>query len=607
MQEFFYAAEKAGNVLGDALMTDPSVMTKYSDHKGALQRCIDEIIALDRVPGVALKELRDKLKSEAFHLLVVGQFKRGKTSLVNALLGADLLPVAVVPLTSIVTILTYGETLRIEVHFQDGRRAEIGAERLTEFVTEKGNPRNVKQVGEVVIAYPSPYLTGGVRLIDTPGVGSIYQHNTDVAYRYLPKADAALFLLSVDQPLGRAELDFLNDVKEYAHKIFFLLNKADYLAEEELKESIEFSTTTLQEVMGPGVRIFPVSAKLALEGRQGGSEELLQRSLLPAFTAALDGFLMDEKGAVLLLSVTRALLRMLSQAKLEAELELTSLALPLAELEEKTRAFEAKTAEVLRERQDFDLLLEGDTKRLLESTLDEDVMKFRKDLIDRERAHLQEQYSRMKKLSSRQLRHTLERLVMERVRAAFSEWRAVEDDRLAKEFEVVCRRFADKINDTTDNLVKFSAQLFACAYEPFRTDVLARVPTRFTYKFRDQPVGIEIIASSLTLALPRWIGNRRILKDADAFLTKAIDMQTARLSYDFSERVQKSKLGFKREMLQALDATLEGIAGAIRKAAAQRSQGAEEVARRRKELVAGAHSVEALQQRLIRIQSDLGG
>ena len=588
-------------------MTDPSVMTKYSDHKGALQRCIDEIIALDRVPGVALKELRDKLKSEAFHLLVVGQFKRGKTSLVNALLGADLLPVAVVPLTSIVTILTYGETLRIEVHFQDGRRAEIGAERLTEFVTEKGNPRNVKQVGEVVIAYPSPYLTGGVRLIDTPGVGSIYQHNTDVAYRYLPKADAALFLLSVDQPLGRAELDFLNDVKEYAHKIFFLLNKADYLAEEDLKESIEFSTTTLQEVMGPGVRIFPVSAKLALEGRQGGSEELLQRSLLPAFTAALDGFLMDEKGAVLLLSVTRALLRMLSQAKLEAQLELTSLALPLAELEEKTRAFEAKTAEVLRERQDFDLLLEGDTKRLLESTLDEDVMKFRKDLIDRERTHLQEQYSRMKKLSSRQLRHTLERMVMERVRAAFSEWRGAEDDRLAKEFEVVCRRFADKIDETIDALLRFSSQLFACSYEPLRTDVLRMVPTRFTYKFRDEPVGSQIIASSLTLALPRWIGNRRILKDADAFLTKAIDMQTGRLSYDFSERVQKSKLGFKREMLQALDATLEGIAGAIRKAAAQRSQGEGEVARRREELVAGAHSVEALRQRLIRIQSDLGG
>lgn len=591
-------------------MTDRSVMMKYSDHKGALQRCIDETIALDRVSLVALNELREKLKSEAFHLLVVGQFKRGKTSLVNALLGADLLPVAVVPLTSIVTILTYGETLRIEVHFQDGRRAEIGAERLTEFVTEKGNPRNVKQVGEVIIAYPSSYLTGGVRLIDTPGVGSVYQHNTDVAYRYLPKADAALFLLSVDQPLGRAELDFLKDVREYAHKIFFLLNKADYLDEKDLQESIEFSTTTLQEVMGPGVRIFPVSAKLALEGRRGGSEELLQRSLLPAFTAALDAFLMDEKGSVLLLSVTRALLRMLAQAKLETELELKSLALPLAELEEKTRAFEAKTAEVLRERQDFDLLLEGDTKRLLESTLDEDERKFRKDLIERELSHLHEQFARLKKLSPRQLRHTLERMVMDRVREGFSSWRSAEDTRLTEEFEVVCRRFADKINGTIDALVKFSSQLFECSYEPLRTDVLGRVPSRFSYKFRDEPVGIQIIASTLILALPRWLANRKILKEAEAFLVRAVDMQVARISYDFSERIQKSKIGFKREMLQALDTTLEGIAGAIKKAAGQRSQGEEEVARRRKELTFDMDRVEGIRRELISLQTvldDKGG
>ena len=62
---------------------------------------------------------------------------------------------------------------------------------------------------EVLITYPSPYLKDGVRLIDTPGVGSVYEHNTDVAYQYLPKSDAALFLLSVDQPVSKAELNFL--------------------------------------------------------------------------------------------------------------------------------------------------------------------------------------------------------------------------------------------------------------------------------------------------------------------------------------------------------------------------------------------------------------
>ena len=90
-------------------------------------------------------------------------------------------------------------------------------------------PQNRKEVLEVVVFYPSPYLRDGDRLVDTPGVGSVYIHNTDVAYRYLPKSDAALFLLSTDQPAGKAEIEFLRDVRQYASRIFFLLNKTDYL------------------------------------------------------------------------------------------------------------------------------------------------------------------------------------------------------------------------------------------------------------------------------------------------------------------------------------------------------------------------------------------
>ena len=277
---------------------------------------------MEDIRGCPCEELREKIETNTFNLVVVGQFKRGKTSLINALLGADILPVAVVPLTSIVTIMTYGDALRIKVFFNDGRVTEIKPESLSEYVTEKGNPKNVRDVSEVVITYPSPYLKDGVRLIDTPGVGSIYQHNTDVAYQYLPKSDAALFLLSVDQPMSKAELDFLKDVKDYSNKIFFLLNKADYLNESDLRESIDFSKGVLEEAMGAEVRIFPVSARLALEGKLNKSEDMVQKSRLPQFSQALNFFLMEEKGKVLVVSVANNLLRMISQARLELELEL---------------------------------------------------------------------------------------------------------------------------------------------------------------------------------------------------------------------------------------------------------------------------------------------
>ncbi|MGE5301292.1 MAG: dynamin family protein, partial [Acidobacteriota bacterium] len=171
-----------------------SAMSSYALLKGELLRSIDEMLAMECIGGCPCEDLREKIETNAFNLVVVGQFKRGKTSLINALLGADILPVAVVPLTSIATVMTYGEALRIMVYFNDGNVAEIRPESLPEYVTEKGNPKNVKDVNEVVVTHPSHYLKGGVRLIDTPGVGSIYQHNTDVAYRYLPKSDAVLFL-----------------------------------------------------------------------------------------------------------------------------------------------------------------------------------------------------------------------------------------------------------------------------------------------------------------------------------------------------------------------------------------------------------------------------
>ena len=209
-------------------MTISSGMEGYALLKGEILDCIGRIAGLEHLAGFPLDELMEKVRTNTLNLVVVGQFKRGKTCLINALMGVDLLPTAVVPLTSIVTVLTYGEAMHIEVAFQDGEVRAIDPQNLVDYVTEPGNPKNLKNVKEVLVRYPSPYLKDGVRLVDTPGVGSVYLHNTDIAYQYLPNSDAALFLLSVDQPVSQAELDFLKDVQQYSDKIFFLLNKIDY-------------------------------------------------------------------------------------------------------------------------------------------------------------------------------------------------------------------------------------------------------------------------------------------------------------------------------------------------------------------------------------------
>ena len=162
-------------------------MGVYRDLKENLEKKLSQLAGLPELQGSNLARLIDKLRQNRFNLVVLGAFKRGKTTLINALLGEPLLPTAIIPLTSMVTILTYGERLTIEVLFHYGERRKISQPELVEYITEKGNPRNQKGVREVAITYPSEYLQDGVRVIDTPGVGSVYCHNTEVAYNYLPR------------------------------------------------------------------------------------------------------------------------------------------------------------------------------------------------------------------------------------------------------------------------------------------------------------------------------------------------------------------------------------------------------------------------------------
>jgi len=140
----------------------------------------------------SLSEIRAKLQEEAFNLVILGQFKRGKSTFINVLLGENILPTAIVPLTSVVTILRYCPELKIDVRYLDDHRESVNLADLTAYITERGNPQNKKGVKEVIVFYPSEYLKGGVRIIDTPGVGSVYRHNTDVAYNYLPYVDAGI-------------------------------------------------------------------------------------------------------------------------------------------------------------------------------------------------------------------------------------------------------------------------------------------------------------------------------------------------------------------------------------------------------------------------------
>jgi hypothetical protein len=125
--------------------------TSCDQRRRSLLECLERADTLPGVDRGTCGWLRQKLLEESFSFVVAGQFKRGKSSLINALLGAPVLPTGVVPLTSIVTILQNGSSARVRIHFKDGNDIEVAPEALSRYVTERGNPRNEKRIDPVVV------------------------------------------------------------------------------------------------------------------------------------------------------------------------------------------------------------------------------------------------------------------------------------------------------------------------------------------------------------------------------------------------------------------------------------------------------------------------
>ncbi|HEY3957709.1 MAG TPA: dynamin family protein [Streptosporangiaceae bacterium] len=141
----------------------------------ALPRALGELAALStRHDRELLAALTDRVASTRLRVLVVGESKRGKSTLVNALIGRALLPAGLTPLTSVATTVRYGDERHAQVRFLDGHEEKRPLNALRMLVTEPGNPGNRRGVAHVIVHVDAPLLARGVELVDTPGTGSVF-------------------------------------------------------------------------------------------------------------------------------------------------------------------------------------------------------------------------------------------------------------------------------------------------------------------------------------------------------------------------------------------------------------------------------------------------
>jgi len=542
-------------------------MLDYGQVKNNLLGTIDRLHEVVRQETrKALMETRAKLAEGAFNLVVLGQFKRGKSTLINALLGEKILPTAIVPLTSVVTILRYGPQLRVEVQYLDERKQEVQLADLPAYITERENPRNQKGVKEVTVFYPSAYLKGGVRIIDTPGAGSVYSHNTDVAYAYLPYVDAAIFVTSADPPLSNSEHQFLTDIRAFVDKLFFILNKIDQVSEADREEALEFTTRIIEENVGKGrVKMHPLSARMALDGKRKGDNGLLQASLLPDFERRLQDFLIHEKGKVFLRAVVNNLLKLVSDETISFQLEQEAIKLPLAELTRKIAQFEEEMKTISKDREENEYLLKGHLGKLI-SQLDEELTRFKKERLPVLQEGLEKEYLRRTEQGRGNLREELEQFVFSSIQETFTAWRQDVTGKISTRLEEAHLEFATRTNQTIERILALTSDIFDLKLKPFTSIETLSKKSDFYFMFKDDPVGLELVQLAVTSALPKFIARKMILKNMQTAVAELLDRHCGRVRYDLVNRLTRTVKEFQQNLNETIDLTLAGIRISFQKA-----------------------------------------
>jgi GTP-binding protein EngB required for normal cell division len=192
---------------------------------------------------------------------ILGQFKAGKSSFLNSLLGQQILPVGVIPVTTAITRLQYGETERIVVRHFDGTETQAEFADIAEFTSEAKNPGNQKNVAVVDIELPLLKQYAGLRLVDTPGLGSIYKYHRSIAESWLPEVGTALLAISADRPLSEHDLELIRELTCHTPNIILLLTKADLISPDQQKEVIQFFRQTLERELNRDLPVYLYSTK----------------------------------------------------------------------------------------------------------------------------------------------------------------------------------------------------------------------------------------------------------------------------------------------------------------------------------------------------------
>lgn len=531
------------------------------------------------------RELAARVSEGRFYVACVGQFKRGKSTLLNALVGHEVVPTGFIPVTAVPTVIRFGDRPHARVRMRDGSWQDVAMSDLKEYVTEELNPENRKAVDGAEVFVPSPLLSSGMCFVDTPGLGSVFTGNTATTQAFIPHIDAALVVVGADPPIAGEELTLVEAVGKQVQDLILIINKADRTSDPERAAAIKFTREILgKRLHRPMGEVFEVSAAERMENR--GPLRDWEKLL-----ASLHHLVKDSGRNLVRAACDRGLQRLSEQLLAIISEDRDALQRPIEESERRIELMRETINEAERSMRELNFLFMAEQQRISDLFVERHKRFFHSAWTESEKEFDEELLSVPLGFGPHYRRRVM-RLAQEVSRRRVMPWLRPEQEEGERQYSAVALRFVEMGNNFLRKLA--GAGLSELTRMPHALDPEKGLRVRSKFIFEDfigtaqPPSPLRWLAD---IFLPLVGGRKLITKDAREFLEHLLEVNSSRVQNDVLNRIQES-----RERLEV----------EIRKLLHEVSRIAEQALdRARKVKEEGAPAVQSAIERLNRIEQDI--
>lgn len=489
------------------------------------------------------RSVAERVAEGRFYVACVGQFKRGKSTLINALIGASVLPAGVVPVTTVPTVIRHGDHRQARIRFQTKGWSAVLLDELDEYVSEDKNPENAKAVAGVEVFFPSSLLASGMCFVDTPGLGSVFAGNTATTHDFIPHIDAAMIVIGADPPISGEELAIVETVAKQVSNLLFVLNKADRVNPGELATATAFARRVLEKRLNrPVPMIFETSATEQIENRGSGRDWNKLVAALQALVDSSGSNLVRESAQRALARTAEQLLRIIAEEK-------QALQRPVEESQRRIAQLRETLVQAETSMRELGYLFTAEQHHLSDMFGDR-RREFLAKVQPEARQELDKVFHSLPRKKSgpafrRELMHAAQQMAKERLLP----WLDCEEHDAERAYRAVAQRFVEFANEFLNRLATTGVPELAQLPRALDPEKGFRARSEFHFNLLER---IAAPASPLRLIADFALGAVGAYgpfhRDATQFLDQLLEWNSARVRSDVDNRVLESRHWLEAEI-----------------------------------------------------------